>query len=167
MRIHKHPRHLYKATKSKAKSIAYSLIITAIVIGAGVILKAFSLSWLIGITVTLSVSIFYLVNEFEGWSPLVKYNLKSIYNETNFPEITVNEKRCIGCGLCYQVCPKGVLVMENGKAKVFDRKECIRCEACYKQCPDNAIDHSCDKREKEKCSCAICTMQNSLKNDDC
>lgn len=147
-------------------SVIYSLIITVIVTAAEIMLKAFSLSWLIGIAVTLGIGIFYLVNEFEGWSPLVKYNLKSIYNDTNFPEISVNENRCIGCGLCYQVCPKSVFLTENGKAKVFDRKECVRCEACYKQCPTNAIDHSCDKREKEQCSCAFCTMQNSLKIDD-
>lgn len=154
-----YPYRLVKRIQSW--SAVYSLIVAAIVTVSAVTLKSFSLGWSFGIAATIGIGAFYLVNEFEGWSPLVKYNLKSIYNETNFPEISVDEERCIECRLCCQVCPKDVFVIENGKAKVSDRKECIRCGACYKQCPVNAINHSCDKREKEKCSCAFCTIKNS------
>jgi NAD-dependent dihydropyrimidine dehydrogenase PreA subunit len=104
-----------------------------------------------------------LINEFEGWSPLVKYNLKSIYKGVKPPNIKINEEFCTGCELCFQVCPGGVFIIENNKAKVLDTKKCINCSACYKQCPAKAILHSSDRREKDRCSCAYCELQNSLR----
>ncbi|NOZ60360.1 MAG: 4Fe-4S dicluster domain-containing protein [Calditrichaeota bacterium] len=144
-------------------SFLYSFGIAVMITGLLILTRPFSFGWSIGIVVTIGVGMFYLTNEFEGWSPLVKYNLKSIYKGVDAPEITVNEEFCIGCRLCFQVCPKGVFTIENGKAKVLDRKECIKCSACYKRCPTEAIDHSSDKREKEKCACAYCRIQDSLK----
>ncbi len=32
--------------------------------------------------------------------------------------VTIDEKRCIGCGLCISSCPVGAIYMKNGKAKV-------------------------------------------------
>jgi len=143
-------------------SSLYSLCVTGVITGVILLTKLFNFSWLIGISITISVGIFYLINEFEGWSPLVIYNLKSIYKGFRSPEITVNEKLCIGCRLCFQVCPKGVFKIENTKAKVLDIKECIDCSACYNRCPTEAIDHSSDKREKVKCSCVYCKIQDNL-----
>jgi NAD-dependent dihydropyrimidine dehydrogenase PreA subunit len=144
-------------------SFLYSLGVTGVIIGTILLAKSFNFGWSIGIAITIGIGVFYLINEFEGWSPLVKYNLKSIYKGVETPEITVNEEFCIGCRLCFQVCPKGVFIIENAKAKVLDRKECIDCSACYNRCPTEAIGHSSDKREKEKCSCAYCKIQDSLK----
>jgi electron transfer flavoprotein alpha subunit len=50
----------------------------------------------------------------------------------------VDEKKCIGCGICTKVCPVGAIQLRNGKAKVSDG--CISCGACAGECPMKAID---------------------------
>ncbi len=144
-------------------SFLYSLGATGVVTSIILLTRSFDLSWSIGIAITLGISTFYLINEFEGWSPLVKYNLKSIYKGINIPEISVNTELCIGCRLCFQICPKGVFTIEDGKAKVLDRTDCIECAACYSRCPAGAINHSSDKKEKEICACTYCKIQDNLK----
>jgi NAD-dependent dihydropyrimidine dehydrogenase PreA subunit len=50
-----------------------------------------------------------------------------------------NEARCIGCGICVDVCPHAVFIMEGKKAKVIERDNCMECGACAKNCPATAI----------------------------
>ncbi len=96
----------------------------------------------IGAAVTAGIGTFYLINEFEGWSPLVKYNFRSMYRGVKIPEISVNEELCIGCGLCIDVCPKGIFILKEGKSKVLNTAEYIECSACFSRCPKDAIIHS-------------------------
>ena len=49
---------------------------------------------------------------------------------------TVDPDRCIGCGLCAQVCPMGNIVVD-GKAAIGDR--CTVCIGCLHACPQQAI----------------------------
>lgn len=49
------------------------------------------------------------------------------------------EDRCTGCGMCTEVCPHTVLVMDNGQARIDDRDACMECGACAKNCPAGAI----------------------------
>ncbi|MDI6850317.1 MAG: 4Fe-4S binding protein [bacterium] len=51
---------------------------------------------------------------------------------------TVNEERCIGCGVCENVCRTGAIKVLNGVAKV-DVKKCIGCGDCVTLCPQDAI----------------------------
>jgi len=146
-------------------SSLYSLGVTGIVTGIILLAKSFNLGWSIGIAITIGLGSFYLANEFAGWSPLIKYSLRSIHKGVKPSQITVNEEFCIGCRLCFQVCPKGVFTIEDRKAKILDRKECIDCSACYHQCPTEAILPSSEKREKEKCACVYCRIQGSLKEE--
>jgi len=46
---------------------------------------------------------------------------------------------CIGCGMCTNVCPHGVFVMDDKKAAITDRDRCMECGACAKNCPVDAI----------------------------
>ena len=46
--------------------------------------------------------------------------------------------KCIGCGECEEICPKGAIKVEAEVANVSYSK-CIRCYCCHEVCPENAI----------------------------
>lgn len=60
-------------------------------------------------------------------------------------EITVDEEKCNGCGICREVCPKGPRIWDiqdkGGRklAVVIDISYCIYCTDCATRCPTNAI----------------------------
>ena len=55
-------------------------------------------------------------------------------------EVYVYEQWCKACGICYSLCPKGVLSADKaGKAVVTDPDACIACYLCEILCPDMAI----------------------------
>jgi nitroreductase/NAD-dependent dihydropyrimidine dehydrogenase PreA subunit len=53
----------------------------------------------------------------------------------------VMQEKCVGCGLCTQVCPSFVLDIANGKAWVVREGWCIGCGHCGAVCPVEAISH--------------------------
>ena len=57
----------------------------------------------------------------------------------NVVTLELNAEKCIGCGLCAEVCPHGVFVVEARKALVVDRDACIECGACAGNCPVEAL----------------------------
>ena len=71
------------------------------------------------------------------------------YNQTRghlfrggFYMLKLVTKRCKGCGICVNFCPKKVLeVTEVGKCAIIKDKEkdCIKCGQCEMRCPDYAI----------------------------
>ena len=63
----------------------------------------------------------------------MKYLLNTVSLEF-FPE------RCVGCGMCAEVCPHGVFALENRKAVVLDRDRCMECGACVSNCAFGALD---------------------------
>jgi 4Fe-4S ferredoxin len=66
----------------------------------------------------------------------------------------VQSKKCIGCGICYSVCPVNAKAMEsddfdpdtaelairivNGMS-ILNDETCIRCGACSKTCPIDSL----------------------------
>jgi len=52
--------------------------------------------------------------------------------------ITIDSKKCIGCGNCISVCPTGALSIVHEKAKL-DQLRCRNCRACVAACPTGAI----------------------------
>lgn len=48
-------------------------------------------------------------------------------------EISFMPEKCIGCGWCFENCPKKGHVMENGR-HVLHREFCIRCGKCTEKC---------------------------------
>ena len=53
--------------------------------------------------------------------------------------LALDAERCVGCGLCADVCPRGVLSLDNGRAAIIDRDACMECGACAMNCPAGAI----------------------------
>ena len=53
--------------------------------------------------------------------------------------IAIEKHKCVGCGLCTEVCPGNLLQMCNGKAAIRDVRDCWGCTACVKECPQKAI----------------------------
>lgn len=47
---------------------------------------------------------------------------------------------CKKCGICYGLCPRGVLKPgEHGEPVVENSENCIFCMLCEMRCPDYAI----------------------------
>ena len=62
-------------------------------------------------------------------------------------KVVIDPEICKGCGLCNDVCPVKILVMEKTvinksgylPALVIDVDKCIACGNCAIMCPDSAI----------------------------
>lgn len=74
---------------------------------------------------------------------------------------SLNQSKCIGCGRCYKVCPRGVFELidrddledldddsddfdDEAPGMVMNLKDvldCIGCEACSRVCPKGCLSH--------------------------
>ena len=50
----------------------------------------------------------------------------------------VKPAECVGCEVCYNICPVKAISMTD-KKPVIDRKKCIRCFCCQEFCPQSAM----------------------------
>lgn len=75
---------------------------------------------------------------------------------------SIDQEKCIGCGRCFRVCPRGVMqlvgVDEDGELIDLDEDEdeeyerkvmslahpelCVGCAACSKICPKKCYSHA-------------------------
>lgn len=62
--------------------------------------------------------------------------------------ISIDEEKCIGCGLCTTGCHQGALQIINGKAKLIDDSYCDGLGKCMPKCPTGAM--SIVQRKAEK-----------------
>ena len=61
----------------------------------------------------------------------------------NYPELKVDEEKCIHCGLCTKECPACCIEMENGGVPHFIKNRegvCIKCQHCLAVCPVGALE---------------------------
>lgn len=55
------------------------------------------------------------------------------------PEIMTNERKCLGCKKCAEVCPVKAISTVDG-TRTIDWQLCINCLECTKVCPTHAIE---------------------------
>ena len=55
--------------------------------------------------------------------------------------IALDQSKCTKCGMCYDICPKGVFEMVEEHKKILNKypEKCVICEACVTQCPTGAL----------------------------
>lgn len=61
--------------------------------------------------------------------------------------ITIDQKKCNGCGECIPNCPEGAIQLIDGKARLISDIFCDGLGACLGHCPQGAI--SVEEREAE------------------
>ena len=62
----------------------------------------------------------------------------------NKAQFTVDKSKCVSCGRCVNVCPGGVLSMEDGAPDIAEFEDfgwngCWKCEHCIAVCPTGAV----------------------------
>jgi len=73
-----------------------------------------------------------LGKEHSKWQPgVVAYKYMPVFE--------IDLKACDGCGACIERCPKNILELSEGKAKIIDVESCTMCRACVEACPRDAI----------------------------
>ncbi len=69
-------------------------------------------------------------------------------------------EKCTGCGLCSQVCPQGVLKLEDRKAVVLNKDWCMECGACVLNCASSAL------RVRSGVGCALGVLAGKLRGTE-
>lgn len=57
----------------------------------------------------------------------------------NVVMLEMDAEKCNGCGMCTEVCPHAVFVVEERKSRIADRDACMECGGCARNCPAGAI----------------------------
>lgn len=65
--------------------------------------------------------------------------MKSLRYLDDMATLKLDGEKCVGCGMCTQVCPHGVLEMQDRKAQIVDLNGCMECGACSTNCPTEAL----------------------------
>lgn len=64
----------------------------------------------------------------------VKWQPVSVCAYRYMPIINIDESRCDECDECVEICPRDILVKEDGKIRVQNLEECTLCKDCVKVC---------------------------------
>lgn len=57
----------------------------------------------------------------------------------NVTTLMLDADKCVGCGMCADVCPHAVFEVAQRKVRLRDRDGCMECGACALNCPAGAI----------------------------
>jgi ferredoxin len=58
----------------------------------------------------------------------------------NVATLSIKSEKCTGCGMCINVCPHNVFLLNAGKVEIKDKDLCMECGACVKNCPFSVIE---------------------------
>jgi NAD-dependent dihydropyrimidine dehydrogenase PreA subunit len=53
--------------------------------------------------------------------------------------LRLDSDKCSGCGMCLEVCPHGVLAIDEKRVRFRNRDACMECGACSRNCPFGAV----------------------------
>ena len=67
-----------------------------------------------------------------------KWQAGTLCGYKNLPSFEISVA-CDGCGKCVEVCPRNILVLEEGRAKATNILECSLCKLCVGACEAAAI----------------------------
>ena len=62
-----------------------------------------------------------------------------VIKEETMAHPIISEDECVGCGICVDSCPQGVLDIAGGAVAVVNEDNCIACGDCLEDCPMCAI----------------------------
>ena len=51
----------------------------------------------------------------------------------------VDTTRCVACGSCEKVCPRGAISVQRGVFAAVEIEKCVGCLLCAKTCPAGII----------------------------
>lgn len=55
-------------------------------------------------------------------------------------QLSIDQERCVDCGICTTICPTGALHMQWPHWSLhFETRHCVVCEQCIPSCPLGAI----------------------------
>ena len=54
--------------------------------------------------------------------------------------VTIDQKRCIGCGLCARYCPIDMILLDNKAKKAHKCELCQGKPLCVEACPTGALE---------------------------
>ena len=57
----------------------------------------------------------------------------------NLISYEIDEKKCVGCGMCKRNCPVSCITGDIKKVHTIDKSRCIRCGTCFEVCRFNAV----------------------------
>ena len=60
-------------------------------------------------------------------------------------KVSVNPKRCRGCGACARNCAQGAISYGEDRKAVIDEGKCVGCGRCIAVCPKNAVQINWDE----------------------
>jgi NAD-dependent dihydropyrimidine dehydrogenase PreA subunit len=64
--------------------------------------------------------------------------MKHVYLK-NVVTLALDGEKCTGCGMCAEVCPHEVFIVNHRKAYISDKDACMECGACALNCPAAAL----------------------------
>lgn len=78
----------------------------------------------------------------------------------------VEDKKCCGCGACYNICPVGAIKMQENNegflTPIIDENKCTNCGLCLKACPSLNVKYKNNK--KPECYAAMANDEIRMKS---
>lgn len=62
------------------------------------------------------------------------------YSRNDAGVVLIDENRCVGCGLCVQFCPEGMVKLDLETKKAVKCDTCMGDPLCVSACPTGALE---------------------------